>query len=76
MKYWTTYAEKGTVIVLRDLSLPLVEMTREEYGDDVVVEIINQNKSIIGQVDATDLNAEKARLLARLAEIDNLLAGN
>lgn len=76
MKHWTTYAEKGTVIVLRDLSLPLVEMTRGKYGDDVVVEIINQNKSIIGQVDVADLNAEKTRLLARLAEIDNLLVGN
>ncbi|WP_304333718.1 hypothetical protein [Conchiformibius steedae] len=64
-KDWTTCARKGTQIILRDVSLPLVEWETdaETYGD-AVVEILGGER---------DLQAERAELLARLAEIDSLM---
>lgn len=66
-KDWVTRALKGTQIILRDVSLPLVEWETdaETYGD-AVVEILGGDR---------DLQAERAELLARLKEIDSLMGG-
>ena len=71
-KHWVTCAEKGTVIVLRDVALPLVEQM--QY-DDVVVEIINRDvrQPTPQNLDKATLIAEKAELLARLVEINAVL---
>lgn len=64
MKNWTTKAYAGTVIVLRDISKPLVQLFIDENRYDpeaVTIEILEEY---------SDLAAEKAKLLARVAEID------
>ena len=70
MKNWRTCAAEGTVIVLRDVSLPLVEAMMTEY-ENVEVEILNRTE-ILGD-DRENLIAERDRLTARLAEINAIL---
>ena len=72
MKNWTTRALKGTVIVLRDVSYPLVTSTTFDEDENVHVEIISHTESGI-TADQADLVKEKAQLLARLAEINAVL---
>lgn len=64
MKNWTTKAKAGTVIVLRDVSKPLVQafLESDDYEpESMTIEILEEYQ---------DLNAEKEHLLARLAEIN------
>lgn len=67
MKHWTTKAKAGTVIVLRDVSKPLVQafIDSDEYEPDYLQIVILEEYQ--------DLQAEKERLLARLAEINTQL---
>lgn len=63
-KNWTTRVKAGTVIVLRDVSKPLVQafMDSDDYEpESMTIEILEEYQ---------DLLAEKERLLARLAEIN------
>jgi len=64
VKNWKTTAKEGTVFEIRDIPLCKVE---EEKGN-AYFEI-----EIIGDVDKAALQAEKERLLKRLAEIEDLL---
>lgn len=64
MKNWTTKAKAGTVIVLRDVSKPLVQafLKSDDYEpESMTIEILEEYQ---------DLLAEKEHLLARLAEIN------
>lgn len=63
-KHWTTRALKGTVLILRDVSRPMVEMAIKEGIEDVEIEILP------AQVNPDVLHRERDALLARLAEIN------
>lgn len=74
-KHWTTYAQKGTVIVLRDVSRDLVKMeaSHETYGD-AIIEILQSSTSVSRPAaDRAALEAERAALLSRVAEINKQL---
>lgn len=62
--------EAGTVIILRDLSRPLVDkcIAENAYGD-AVIEILPDTRDCV----RANLMAERDALLARLAEINQLL---
>lgn len=68
MKYWTTVAEKGTVVDIFDVPRNLVEGKTSE--GNWTLKIVEGSATI----DRSALEAEKARLLVRIAEIDALLA--
>jgi hypothetical protein len=65
MKNWRTKALEGTVFILRDV--PRKAFEQNGIPEELEVEIINQT------IDRDALESEKAKLLARLAEIDELL---
>ena len=67
MKYWTTVAEEGTVVDIFDVPRNLVEGKTSE--GKWTVKVVEGSAAI----DREALEAEKARLLARIAEIDALL---
>ena len=67
MKYWETKCDERTVVEILDVP-------RASVGDAEgwEIEIIEEAQPAI---DREALEAEKERLLARLAQIDELLAG-
>ncbi len=68
MKNWTTTVRDNTVLILRDVSASLVA---KHDNEAFIVEVIaHQN-----EINREELNTEREKLLARLAEIDALLAG-
>jgi hypothetical protein len=64
-KNWLTTAENGTSFIMRDVSRSLVEANIEK---SIHTEIISET-----DIDIEALKAEKEKLIARLAEIENLL---
>ena len=64
-KNWLTIAEDGTSFIMRDVSRSLVEANMEK---SIQAEIISET-----DIDIEALKAEKEKLVARLAEIENLL---
>lgn len=69
-KYWTTIAAKGTVVEIMDVPRAKAEQALAEADEDWKLSI----KAGSSAIDRAGLEAEKARLLARIAEIDALLA--
>jgi hypothetical protein len=70
VKNWQTEVPTGAVFVMHDVPKILVDNCTEA---NVEIEVIGSNNSTC-VVDAEKLAAEKAALLARIAEIDSLLA--
>lgn len=68
---WTSRVKEGAVFVLSDVPESLYERDKdaEQWGNRIF-----DVKIIEGKIDRTKLEAEKAALLARIAEIDRLLA--
>ncbi len=67
MKNWCTTVKDNTVLILRDVSAALVA---KHDNEAFLVEVIaHQN-----QINRDELNAEREKLIARLAETDALLA--
>lgn len=77
-KNWRTVANEGTVIVLRDVSLPLVEAyideLKEENQHNIEVSILNKTEYTSPTAQDVDLVKRREALLAELAEIDRQLA--
>lgn len=72
MKNWTTKVLAGTVVEVMDV--PRQSVDAGDYDPDIwKVEILEQAAPTI---DREALEAEKERLLARIAQIDELLAEN
>lgn len=69
VKNWATTGEEGTVFELRDVPLSKVKEEMENEDNAERYEI-----TILGDVDTAALETEKQRLLARIAEIDAILA--
>lgn len=67
MKYWRTYIDADSVVILRNV--PKIILS-EELPDGVTYEIMPDEPS----PDRKALLSEKESLLARIAEIDKLLA--
>ncbi len=70
-KNWATVAEAGTVIEIRDVPEALARAAVSESDKYLEVEIITQ-----ADIDREALQAERAGLVARIAEIDSALAAN
>jgi len=71
VRHWTTYVGAGCVFVARDVSEHDVQLAQESYeatSGQIVVEVIEASR-----VDVDALRAERERLIARLAEIDEQL---
>lgn len=66
-KNWSTRVLKGTVFEIRDA--PLCKVKEEMKNTDLY------KIEILGDVDKAALMAEKEKLMARIAEIDELLSG-
>ena len=64
-KYWRTTIPEGSVVVLRDV--PEIMLTAEELPDYIAVEVLHQRP------DREQLEAERKKLIARIAEIDAML---
>lgn len=67
MKNWEIYVRNGTVIEMVDVPEPLAMRAAAEYPDDVTI-------VRVAPVDRSALEAERARLQGRLAEIEALIA--
>ena len=67
VKNWTSSVEAGSIVEINDAQRSLVET--ETLPKDITVEIMPSST----EIDADALNAERARLAARIAEIDALL---
>lgn len=70
---WYTCAKKGTTILIRDFPRITAENLIKGGADWISIE---PEEAAAPQVDVDALCAERARLVARLAEIDSLLADN
>lgn len=71
MKNWKTLVgSKGATILLRDVPAVWVDRLAKDLPDGVVSVTVEQEEPVI---DRTALAEERARLMARLAEIDKLL---
>src|SRR5690606_30972717 len=70
---WYTCAKKGTTILIRDFPRITAENLIKGGADWISIE---PEEAAAPQVDVDALRAERARLVARLAEIDSLLADN
>lgn len=66
MKNWASVVPQGAIVILHNVP---ESMLSEELPDGVTMEIMDTG------IDRDALTAEKARLLARIAEIDKLLEG-
>lgn len=66
MRNWRTVAREGTVIKVRNVPKAALAITNDM---NVTVEVVEEN-----EVDRAALIAEKEKILARLAEIEKLLA--
>ena len=67
---WSTMAEAGTTIILRDVSRPLVEACiADNRYDDAVIEILPDAR----ESSRATLIAERNALMERIREIDSLL---
>ena len=69
-KYWHTWVDKGTVVLLRDFPRTLAEQLCADPSDPICT--IEPEQPVI---DREALAAERERLLGRVAEIDSLLGG-
>lgn len=67
MKNWTTRALRDTVIILRDVSHPLVLQEQDRLAEEGL------NIEILADINTQKLIEERERLLARLAEINTAL---
>ena len=68
-KNWATVLEGGSVVEIKDVPADVADKAIESAGSDwASVEIVTAEA-----IDRAVLEAEKARLTARLAEIENLL---
>lgn len=71
-KNWVSTVEAGSKIILKNVSKAIyekeIEATLAKYGKDCTIKVIDQN------IDREALKAEKEKLMARLAEIEKLLA--
>jgi hypothetical protein len=65
MKNWKTKITDGTIFIMTDVPKAAVE--NNGVPEELTVEIIGQN------IDREALEAERAKLIARIAEIDALL---
>lgn len=71
VKNWTTIVKQGTQVELRDVPRAVAEALQDQYETtDLVVEVLPNAPP---PVDHSVLLAERARLVARLAEIDAIL---
>jgi hypothetical protein len=68
-KNWLSYADEGSVVEIASVQRSLIEA--EQLPDGVTMEIVNAETSTI---DRDALTAEREKLMARIAEIDNALA--
>ncbi|KKK90721.1 hypothetical protein LCGC14_2720140, partial [marine sediment metagenome] len=68
-KNWATVAESGTVIEIRDVPESLARAAVADSDKYLEIEIIGQ-----ADIDQDALQAERAGLVARMAEIDSALA--
>ena len=73
VKNWATVVRAGAVVLIRDVPTPLVEKMRAE-ADGSNGEIIVSIEDETPPIDVNALTQERARLRARLAEIDAILA--
>ena len=71
VKNWETQARPGTVFEMRDVPRRAVAAVGNGTDDGLTLEVIEEH--IDRDVDKDALRAERERLLARVAEIDNLL---
>ncbi len=69
---WTTAVDAGTVVLLFDVPKELVLAGEPKYVDVNIVETSQPT----GAYHAVELSAERGRLLARLAQIDSLIAAS
>ena len=70
MRNWYTYIHPGSVFEIRDVPKAAAEKAVQASSEAMQVEIVDS------QVDIEALKAERERLLARIAEIDAILAAN
>lgn len=68
-KNWESVVPAGSVVLLRHVPLTVWEQDKDG-GEYYLAEIVDEGKDVRRK----ELEAEKARLLARIAEIDKLLA--
>lgn len=70
--YWATIMPRGTTVEVMDVPRPAAEEALDEYdgSEDLALEIL---EAAAPAIDRAALEEEKARLLARIAEIDALL---
>jgi len=77
-KNWDTNAARGTIVLVRDFPRPMAERIVSEGFGDIEENLRHCHAEIIeegnGSVDRAALEAERERLLARLAEIEKALA--
>ena len=70
MKNWESVVPAGCVVLLRHVPLSVWEQDKDSDSEYYTAEIIDEGKD----VKRKELEEEKARLLARIAEIDKELA--
>jgi len=68
VKNWCSCVKAGSVVILRNVSKPLLDSLTEEDRKGLKISVLEP------RVDRKALEEEKARLLVRLAEIEKLLA--
>ena len=68
MKNWESVVPAGAVVLLRHV--PLTVWEQDKDSEYYLAEIVDEGR----EVKRKELEEEKARLLARIAEIDKLLA--
>lgn len=78
MKNWLTLIPKGTVVVIPDVPLSIYERDKDavnDYGDHIFkAEIIPDDAGPHPEIIPDKLREEKMQLLARVDEIDRILA--
>jgi len=67
---WYTSIEPGSVFEIRDVPRLAAEKAVQGSGESIQIEIVDS------KIDIEALKAERERLLARIAEIDAILAAN
>jgi len=67
---WYTSIEPGSVFEIRDVPRQAAEKAMQGSGESIQIEIVDS------KIDIEVLKAERERLLARIAEIDAILAAN
>lgn len=71
MKNWTTTCQPGTRVLIRDVPRAIFIAESDDADNDFTAKIVSEQPT-----NNTALQAEREKLMARIAEIDNILEGN